>query len=94
MHLRTCGSFKSANHKKNGFTNSISAKCHICGRSPNIINYLFPQKNGGFFNLKLSRQPSEEQKGISFYFRCLQHKNKGTEILTPESEFQCHRTKM
>ncbi len=36
LYLRTCGSFKLANHKKIGSAISKSAKCHICGRSPNV----------------------------------------------------------
>ncbi len=59
MYLRTCGSFKtvkrlgsanskfthykSANHKKIRSANRKPAKCHICGRSANITNYLGSQ---------------------------------------------------
>ncbi len=38
--------FRSANHKKIGSANSKSAKCHICGRSANLTNYLSPQMWG------------------------------------------------
>jgi hypothetical protein len=41
--LRTCGSFKSANHKKRFgslITNRKSAKCHMCVRSAKLTNYL------------------------------------------------------
>jgi hypothetical protein len=37
MYLQTCGSFESANHKKDWVRNRKSAKCHICGRSANLI---------------------------------------------------------
>jgi hypothetical protein len=43
MYLRTCGSFKSANHKTIGSANRKSAKCHIFGKSANLKNYLSPQ---------------------------------------------------
>ncbi len=43
MHLRTCGSFKFAYQKINGFVNRKSAKGHICGRSSNLTNYLNSQ---------------------------------------------------
>jgi hypothetical protein len=43
MDLLICGSSKSANHKKLTFANPKSAKCHICGRSANLTNYLSPQ---------------------------------------------------
>ncbi len=48
MYLRTWGrSFNSANHKnKTGHANRKSAKCHICGRSANLIHYLSPLING------------------------------------------------
>jgi hypothetical protein len=46
MYLRTCGSFKSANHKKSGSENRKSTKSHICGRSANLTNYLSPQIYG------------------------------------------------
>ncbi len=35
--------FKSANHKKIWSANRKSAKCHICGMSANLTNYLSPQ---------------------------------------------------
>jgi hypothetical protein len=40
MYLRTCRSFKFANHKMIWSANRKSAKCHICGRSANLTNYL------------------------------------------------------
>jgi hypothetical protein len=43
MYLRTCGSFKFANHKKIGFANRKSATFHICGRSANLTTYQIPQ---------------------------------------------------
>ncbi len=41
MYLRTCGSVKSANHKKDWVRKS--ATCRICGRSANLTNYLSSQ---------------------------------------------------
>ncbi len=53
MYLWTCGSFKSANHKKDWLAaNRKSVKWHICGRSANITIYLCPQICGfGFAGL-------------------------------------------
>ncbi len=46
MYLRTWGRFKSANHKMIGSANRESEKCHICGRSANLTNYLSRQIYG------------------------------------------------
>jgi hypothetical protein len=46
MYLRSCGSFRSANHKKIGPANRKFAKCYICGRSANLTNYLSAQVCG------------------------------------------------
>jgi hypothetical protein len=56
--MQTCGSFKSANPKKTESTNSKSSKCHICGRSSNLTNYLSPHVAGlGLRNLFADRPP-------------------------------------
>ncbi len=44
MYLRTCGSIKSANPKKIGFANRNFAKCHICGTSANLTNFIQVRK--------------------------------------------------
>jgi hypothetical protein len=44
MYLRTCGSLSPQITKKIGSAkNRKPAKCHICGRSPNLTNYLSSQ---------------------------------------------------
>jgi hypothetical protein len=46
LHLRTCGSFKSTNHKKDWVRKSQTRRVSYLRRSANLINYLSPQTCG------------------------------------------------
>ncbi len=71
MYLWTCGSFKSANQKKDWVRKSQSAKCHICGRSAAICGTSLRTTHLCYFYESKYSLPSFSTQKNSFWLSLL-----------------------